>query len=231
MPHGPWLECPLTHGKPHDVILTVARDFSHRKCLCFPEIRLLGAILVSNHVAVCLGRCFRLGVFKPLHDRMMSPIRRLCHWGPLASMAITASLTVATLSTKISLPICLIFQLTMCFTLYNLWCATLLGPGYLPSGEEIEPTAGRFCKACARIIARKHHHCPWINNCVGQNNEHYFIRFLKLSAVAALQSGMILVLDSYHRYQLANMFLLFNIFNIGLSIGIIIAVSVLLYTH
>lgn len=119
----------------------------------------------------------------------------------------------------------------MCLTLYNLWCATLLGPGYLPTDKAVERSEGRFCRACKKIIARKHHHCPWINNCVGQNNEKHFIRFLKFSIMAALESIVILIFDLHKRYPLMDTFSLFNIFNIGLSIGVMIAVSVLLYTH
>lgn len=33
----------------------------------------------------------------------MSPIKRLLHWGPMASMAITASITISTLSTHVGL--------------------------------------------------------------------------------------------------------------------------------
>lgn len=161
---------------------------------------------------------------------MISPIRRLCHWGPLASVAITASITIATVSTKLNIYACLIFQLTMCLALYNMWCATLLGPGYLTSSEDLTPNLGRFCKACGRIVMKKHHHCPWINNCVGQNNEQYFIRFLKFAIIVSIESSVILIFDSYQRFLL-HTFLLFNIFNIGLSVGVLIAASVLLYTH
>merc|ERR1712189_48377 len=32
-----------------------------------------------------------------------------------------------------------------------------------------------ICKHCIR---RMDHHCPWINNCVGEKNQKYFIQFL-----------------------------------------------------
>uniref|UniRef100_A0A6G1SBL2 Palmitoyltransferase n=1 Tax=Aceria tosichella TaxID=561515 RepID=A0A6G1SBL2_9ACAR len=161
---------------------------------------------------------------------MLSPIRRLCHWGPIASVAVVVSVTIATISANMSLLLCLVYQLSMCLTLYNMWCAALLGPGYLDPNEDNPPDSGRFCRKCALIVAKKHHHCSWINNCVGQNNEHYFKRFLLFAAVVAIESCVILSLDTYHRY-LVNTFLLFNLFNLGLAFGVLLAASVLLYIH
>lgn len=161
----------------------------------------------------------------------MSPIRRICHWGPLASVAIIASITLATITTKTSFLWIFVFQMTMCLTLYNMWCATLIGPGYISVTSPVEsPTNGRFCKRCCHIVLRKHHHCPWINNCVGQNNEQYFLRFLMFAIAVTIQSSLILIIDAYRRYTL-NMMVIFDIFNIGLSVGVLIAISVLLYTH
>jgi hypothetical protein len=36
-------------------------------------------------------------------------------------------------------------------------------------------------------VERFDHHCPWINNCVGINNHHYFMGFL-LSVIVLLIS-------------------------------------------
>lgn len=170
---------------------------------------------------------------------MTSPLRRLVHWGPVASMAITAALTFTTLSTKANLIWILSFQLTMCITLYNMWCATLIGPGYMSSAEEessstsngVKSTKGlnRFCRRCCRIVLRKHHHCPWINNCVGQNNEQYFLRFLYSTIAVSLQSSILLIIDTCQRNSSAS--ILFNVVSISLSIGVFISMLMLLYTH
>lgn len=160
-----------------------------------------------------------------------SPVKRLCHWGPLASIAIIASITVATLSTRIYFPIIFLFQIIMCLALYNMWCATLIGPGYMSTTSPTEsPSVGRFCRRCGNIVLKRHHHCPWINNCVGQNNEDYFIRFLIFSMIVTLFAISILLYDTYQLYKL-KILLPFNLFNIGLSIGVLIALSVLLYKH
>lgn len=160
----------------------------------------------------------------------MSPLKRLIHWGPIGSMAITASITVATLSTTTSSFWILIFQLTMCLTLYNMWCATFIEPGYISSEESSNQTTSkvnRYCKRCCHIVLRKHHHCPWINNCVGLYNEQYFVRFLLFAIAVTIQSTTHLIIDTWH----SHMIIVFSIFNIGLSIGVLIAVSTLMYTH
>lgn len=159
----------------------------------------------------------------------MSLIKRLSHWGPLASMAITASITISTISTNTNFLCTFIFQLTMCLVLYNMWCAALIGPGYITvTSSSTESTdLGRFCRRCSRIVLGKHHHCPWINNCVGRYNDQYFVRFLLFTILVTIQSSVHLIIDTCHRHTIIP----FNVFNIGLSIGVLIAVSVLLYTH
>ncbi|XP_023249799.1 probable protein S-acyltransferase 16, partial [Seriola lalandi dorsalis] len=40
------------------------------------------------------------------------------------------------------------------------------------------------------------HHCPWINNCVGELNQKYFIQFLFYTGMACLYS-MVLVVSAW----------------------------------
>lgn len=44
--------------------------------------------------------------------------------------------------------------------------------------EMYRPPRAHHCRICKRCIRRMDHHCPWINNCVGEQNQKYFIQFL-----------------------------------------------------
>lgn len=44
--------------------------------------------------------------------------------------------------------------------------------------ETFRPPRAHHCRICQRCIRRMDHHCPWINNCVGERNQKYFIQFL-----------------------------------------------------
>ncbi|CAH0746907.1 unnamed protein product [Bemisia tabaci] len=52
--------------------------------------------------------------------------------------------------------------------------------------ETYRPPRAHHCRICKRCIRHMDHHCPWINNCVGERNQQYFVQFLMYVGVLSL---------------------------------------------
>lgn len=48
------------------------------------------------------------------------------------------------------------------------------------------PTHATHCRDCQRCVAGIDHHCPWLGNCVGENNYQEFMSLLTAEAVRGL---------------------------------------------
>ncbi|XP_054160008.1 palmitoyltransferase ZDHHC3-like [Oppia nitens] len=48
------------------------------------------------------------------------------------------------------------------------------------------PPRAHHCRICERCVRKMDHHCPWINNCVGELNQKYFILFLVYTGTACI---------------------------------------------
>ena len=51
----------------------------------------------------------------------------------------------------------------------------------------------KHCKSCKKCIATFDHHCPWIDNCVGEKNKPLFLIFIGFLAFQCLYTEIRLV--------------------------------------
>ncbi|XP_029017140.1 palmitoyltransferase ZDHHC12-B-like isoform X2 [Betta splendens] len=49
-----------------------------------------------------------------------------------------------------------------------------------------QPMRAKHCQTCKRCIRRFDHHCPWIENCVGERNHRWFVVYLLVQLLALL---------------------------------------------
>ncbi|CAF1277401.1 unnamed protein product [Adineta steineri] len=72
----------------------------------------------------------------------------------------------------------------LAFLALSSYCRTMFSnPGAIPLNNA---TSEKLHKVCQRCIKRMDHHCIFVNNCVGQNNQKYFILFTFYTCVVAI---------------------------------------------
>ncbi|XP_055964794.1 palmitoyltransferase ZDHHC12 [Sorex fumeus] len=64
----------------------------------------------------------------------------------------------------------------------------------------LPPLRARHCRECGRCVRRFDHHCPWLENCVGERNHPLFVAYLALQLLVLLW-GVYLAWSGLHFFQ------------------------------
>jgi len=61
------------------------------------------------------------------------------------------------------------------------------------------PPRAHHCRVCQRCVRKMDHHCPWINNCVGEFNQKFFLQFVLYVGILSVYAIVIIILSwVYH---------------------------------
>jgi len=69
---------------------------------------------------------------------------------------------------------------------------TLFQPGVTCSTcQLLKPARSKHCSVCKMCVAKMDHHCIFINNCVGANNQRWFVLLMLTTGIQTLYGGVL----------------------------------------
>ncbi|XP_044051165.1 palmitoyltransferase ZDHHC12-B-like isoform X4 [Siniperca chuatsi] len=85
---------------------------------------------------------------------------------------------------ELLLPVLFFLLVMLSVLLY--FAVSLMDPGFVLTDTVQQPMRAKHCQTCKRCVRRFDHHCPWIENCVGERNHRWFIVYLLVQLLALL---------------------------------------------
>jgi palmitoyltransferase len=77
--------------------------------------------------------------------------------------------------------------------------------------EVKRPARSKHCSLCGVCVSKFDHHCVWINQCVGENNYHYFLTFLLVHVLFLFWAGtmifLVLISEVYEKNLYSQVFI------------------------
>ena len=91
----------------------------------------------------------------------------------------------------------------------------------------VRPPRGHHCSFCKGCMMKMDHHCPWVNNCIGQFTQKFFILFCFYSFFACLE---VLIIEFYYGYYKSRTLFIGKLKTTGIIIQILFNIIFLIFS-